>query len=84
MVIDDKYLDVLMVSMSNMRRSIDADHPLYGQVMELMNYFHDESTRINPPDLTALNAILQKKGWGQVSNRSDGKIDTTRLTISSN
>lgn len=79
MVLDDKYLDVLMVGMKNLKRSINADHPLHGQVIELMNYLSDESMRISPPDLTALNAALQAKGWGTVESR-DGKIDLSHLT----
>lgn len=79
MVIDDKYLNVLMVGMKNLKRSINADHPLYEQVIELMSHLSDESMRISPPDLSALNAALQAKGWGTVESR-DGKIDTSRLT----
>lgn len=80
MVINDKYLDVLMVGMKNLKRTLNADHPLFPQVIELMNYLSDESMRISPPDLSALNAALQSKGWGTVGISSDGKIDTSNLT----
>lgn len=80
MVIDDKFLNVLMVGMKNMKRDLSPDHPLHGQVIELMNFLSVESLRIDPPNLTALNAALQDKGWGTVSNSGD-KVDISGLTI---
>lgn len=75
MIIDDKYVDVIMVALRRLRQDIGKNHALSRTVTEAQEIFSEHVKSLSgPTDFTEINKTLAAKGYGPAIEDDDGNI----------